>query len=178
MRVDAAPRVLTGGIAATVATATLDPDRLLWVPGQKTIFDLGAAPRAIELPGQPFTVALLLDDIARRYATAIDLEAVKVPSGLWVSGQHGPRFVESVMGVGSPEACGYSMGRQAPGRALPALRAVPGAAFDGAMEAVAVAPQSGLVVRVVQYDQLTGSGMLTTQMTDYEVVGRLTRERG
>jgi hypothetical protein len=32
---------LTGGLAAAVATATLDPDQLLWVPGQRQYFDLG-----------------------------------------------------------------------------------------------------------------------------------------
>ena len=36
------------GAAAVAATAVLDPERLLWVPGQKTIFDLGATPAVDE----------------------------------------------------------------------------------------------------------------------------------
>ena len=41
------------GLAAPVMA--LDPERALWVPGEKTIFDLGARPRGIEL-ADPFAV--------------------------------------------------------------------------------------------------------------------------
>lgn len=35
-------RGFLGVLASVMTGAVLDPDRLLWVPGQKTIFDLGA----------------------------------------------------------------------------------------------------------------------------------------
>lgn len=38
-------------LTAALATAALDPERLLWVPGQKTIFDLSAGlPRIEDVP--------------------------------------------------------------------------------------------------------------------------------
>lgn len=61
---------LSTGLAAAVAGATIDPERLLWIPGQKAVFDLGARPTlVIDSPLEPFVQAITMDkmlaDMAR-----------------------------------------------------------------------------------------------------------------
>lgn len=87
------------GQAATAAAVTLalDPDQLLWVPGQKTIIDLGATKQVL-----PATDAEVVSQATRRLLESdhlTDAARYALTSGRAGYGLDGPREVKlEIMG--------------------------------------------------------------------------------
>jgi hypothetical protein len=161
---------LTGGLAAAVATATLDPDQLLWVPGQRQYFDLGGVQPfrpLVDAAGAPDPLYAgflkkLAEDFARQVGPQFAHERLAQSLGISDRGLLVTTRGEVPMRVDAPLRARRLAGFRTP-------TDLPTVALDLGHDGVAIAMDqaTGVLVRVVQYHQ-AGAGTLT----DFEVLGR------